>query len=149
MVLGTVCLFREKIALLSMYCDMYCNTHRCGTSWVPLATYLLVPSHRPPPRRRPLPFPAPADGCYPTMIELTRAAMAAAGPHGRLRGILFIEGEGTALLMNNQPNYIAPFWSRDFTGFVNGLRSDLAEFNPHLPVIMAVQRVADRDRWVR
>ena len=86
---------------------------------------------------------------YSPLIELTRAAMAAAGPHARLRGLLFIEGEGTALLMNNQPNLIAPFWTNDFTAFVNGLRSDLAEFNPHLPVIMAVQRVADRDRWER
>jgi len=37
-------------------------------------------------------------------------------------------------------------WTTDFIAMVNGLRSDLAQFNPTLPVILAVQRIANRSR---
>ena len=77
---------------------------------------------------------------------MTKSAMIAAGPQGRLRGMLFIEGEGTAMPMYNTPLPIFPIWGADFIAMVNGLRSDLATWNPHLPVLLGVQRVLGRDR---
>jgi hypothetical protein len=46
---------------------------------------------------------------------------------------------------------IAPFWAQDFDYMVSQLRADLAAWNAHLPVVLGVQRVADRDRvypWI-
>ena len=83
---------------------------------------------------------------YNNILMNTRAAMAAAGPTARLRGLLFMEGEGSAMAQYNTPVNIASLWTSDFMAMVNGLRTDLAEFNPGLPVVLAVQRVANRSR---
>lgn len=83
---------------------------------------------------------------YNNIVMNTQAAMAAAGPTARLRGLLFMEGEGSAMTQYNTPINIASLWQSDFVAMVNGLRTDLAEFNPSLPVILAIQRVANRSR---
>ena len=79
------------------------------------------------------------------MINLTRAAMEAAGPQGRLRGVLFTEGEGTAMPIWNNPIPIWPSWASDFTKMVTGMRSALSAYNPNLAVLLGVQRVDGRD----
>ncbi|GAX78232.1 hypothetical protein CEUSTIGMA_g5674.t1 [Chlamydomonas eustigma] len=83
---------------------------------------------------------------YTNTIKMTEAAMAAAGPNAKLRGILFIEGEGTAMPMYNDPYPIAATWSSNFTTMVQGLRKDLAMYNPNLAVLLGVQRIDNRDR---
>jgi hypothetical protein len=83
---------------------------------------------------------------YENIIYNTRRAMLMAGPSARLRGLLFMEGEGSAMTQYNTPINIASLWTSDFEAMVNGLRTDLAEFNPGLPVILAIQRVANRSR---
>ena len=54
------------------------------------------------PRRRPPPFPSLT--CRRLLPHDDDRVDE--GGHASLRGLLFIEGEGTALLMNNQPNLI-------------------------------------------
>ena len=83
---------------------------------------------------------------YYNIAYNVRRALSIAGPSARLRGLLFMEGEGSAMTKYNSPVNIASLWTTDFMAMVNGLRTDLAEFNPSLPVILAIQRVANRSR---
>ncbi|KAG1677037.1 hypothetical protein FOA52_001206 [Chlamydomonas sp. UWO 241] len=90
---------------------------------------------------------APSMNLMHQLTNMTRVAMQAAGAGARLRGMLFIEGEGSAMDLYNSPeNPIAHTWADTFRSMVLQIRSDLAYLNPCLPVVMAVQRIADRNR---
>lgn len=46
----------------------------------------------------------------------------------------------------NQASFIAGSWATDFTTMVNALRTELSVYNAALPIVLGVQRIADRDR---
>ncbi len=50
------------------------------------------------------------------------------------------------MLKYNSPQAIFHTWSADFQAMVTYLRTELVKYNPELPVVLAVQRVAGRDR---
>ncbi|KAG1664123.1 hypothetical protein FOA52_011946 [Chlamydomonas sp. UWO 241] len=84
---------------------------------------------------------------YQYLVVFTQNAMAKAPPGARLRGVLFMEGEGSSMLKyNSGASFLAFQWGGDFQIMVNGLRGALRAYNPSLPVVLATQRVADRDR---
>ncbi|KAL6756885.1 SGNH hydrolase-type esterase domain-containing protein [Haematococcus lacustris] len=83
-------------------------------------------------------------GLYGRMINATRAAMAAAGPNARLRGMLWVQGESDALHPAGG-YYIAAAYAQNMRNFMARARQDLAPFHPKLPVIMAMQAVTNRD----
>jgi len=84
---------------------------------------------------------------YNYIVGVTKQAMAKAPAGAVLRGLVFMEGEGSALAKNNRlSTYLSFGWDSDFGRMMLGLRADLAALNPLLPVVLAVQRIAGRDR---
>eukprot|EP00955_Chlamydomonas_euryale_P059483 357392-Chlamydomonas_euryale.AAC.55 len=97
--------------------------------------------------RLPIACAMPTEHLYHQLVNMTHAAMDAAGPLARLQGMLFMEGEGTAMTQYNREHEpIAETWSQDFTSTLTRLRHDLSMYNPCLPVVLAVQKVGDRER---
>ncbi|KXZ54659.1 hypothetical protein GPECTOR_4g725 [Gonium pectorale] len=81
-------------------------------------------------------------GCeqYNEMISAVGRAMAAAGPHAKLRGMIWVQGES-----DSGNGWNAGQYGSRFGAFLTSVRSDLAQYNRQLPVIMAVMSTRLRD----
>ncbi|GFH19341.1 SASA domain-containing protein [Haematococcus lacustris] len=84
------------------------------------------------------------------MVNGTWAAMRAAGPAARLRGMLWVQGESDAYYP--QDIVAAANYAANLRNFLAAVRKEFASLHPRLPVVVARQAVVNRDTlfpWIR
>ncbi|KAL6757273.1 hypothetical protein V8C86DRAFT_2435596 [Haematococcus lacustris] len=87
---------------------------------------------------------------YNAMVNGTWAAMRAAGPAARLRGMLWVQGESDAYYP--QDIVAAANYAANLRNFLAAVRKEFASLHPRLPVVVARQAVVNRDTlfpWIR
>jgi hypothetical protein len=78
------------------------------------------------------------------LISQVHLAMAHAGPHATLRGMVWVQGEGDATIVAGRTH--AAMYGVNMERLVNTVRAELSAYHPQLPVVMAVQSTTGRDK---
>ncbi|KAG1658763.1 hypothetical protein FOA52_001305 [Chlamydomonas sp. UWO 241] len=83
-------------------------------------------------------------GLLATLLNQVHLAMAQAGPHAALRGMVWVQGEGDATIVAGRTH--AAMYGVHMERLIGTVRAELSAYHPQLPFIMAVQSTTGRDR---